>query len=172
MLILIITSILDDFTTDSKLNQLLFSSKEVIESFKDSQIDDLLYSLLHFESISIHTHSGRPQNFDNKKHWHPLRLFKLFFNCEVMSIIVQATNSFVFRINSTRNSWKTLKIQDLYHFFDCLIKLALFNQLNRRSCWGSNGILSQVSLSKNRFESILYNFHFKDRGFNSIQDNW
>ena len=27
-------------------------------------------------------------------------------------------------------------------------------------------------MSKNRFESILYNFHFKDRGFNPIQDNW
>ena len=85
-----------------------------------------------------------------------------------MSIIVQATNSFAFRTNSTRNPWKTLEIQELYHFFDCLIKLALFNQSNRSSCWDSNGILSQVSLSKNRFEFILYNFYFKDRGFNSI----
>jgi Transposase IS4 len=27
-------------------------------------------------------------------------------------------------------------------------------------------------LSKNRFEAILRNFYFKDRGFNPVQDNW
>jgi hypothetical protein len=27
-------------------------------------------------------------------------------------------------------------------------------------------------LSKNRFEDILYNFHFKDRGSGSIKGNW
>jgi Transposase IS4 len=88
-----------------------------------------------------------------------------------MSIIVKETNSYAFRTNSAQNPWKTLEIQELYHFFGCLIKLALWKHPSRTYYWSSNGILAQVPLSKNRFESILSNFHFKDRGLNPIQGN-
>jgi Transposase IS4 len=89
-----------------------------------------------------------------------------------MSIIVKEINSYAFRTNSAQNPWKTLEIQELYHFFGCLIKLALYKHPPRTYCWSFNGILAQVPLSKNRFESILSNFHFKDRGLNPIQGNW
>jgi Transposase IS4 len=85
-----------------------------------------------------------------------------------MAIIVKETNSYAFQTNSAQNPWKTLEIQELYHFFRCLIKLALFKHPFRAYYWSSNDILAQVPLSKNRFESILSNFHFKDRGFNPI----
>jgi hypothetical protein len=85
-----------------------------------------------------------------------------------MSIIVKSTNSYAFGNNSAKNPWKTLEIQELYHFFSCLIKLGLFKHPLRSYSWGSNGILTQVPLSKNRFKSILHNFHFKDRGLNPI----
>jgi Transposase IS4 len=124
-----------------------------------------------FTPISIKQHKGRPQNIDINQYQHPLRLFKLFFSWETMSIIAKSTNSYAFRTNSTKNPWKTLEIQELYHFFGCLIKLALFKHPSRTYCWSSNGILSQVPLSKNRFEAILRNFHFKDRGFAPKKDN-
>jgi Transposase IS4 len=65
-----------------------------------------------------------------------------------------------------------LTISELYHFFSCLFKLGLYKQPIREYCWGSNGVLSQVPLSKNRFESILCNLYFKDRGLNPSKDNW
>jgi Transposase IS4 len=89
-----------------------------------------------------------------------------------MSLIVKETNSYAFRTNSAQYPWKTLEIQELYHFFGCLIKPALWKHPPRTYCWGFSGILAQVPLSKNRFESILSNFHFKDRGLNPIQGNW
>jgi Transposase IS4 len=89
-----------------------------------------------------------------------------------MSLIVKETNSYAFRTNSAQNPWKTLEIQELYHFYGCLIKLALWKHSFRAYCWSLNGILSQVPLLKNRFESILSNFHFKDRGFNPEKGNW
>ena len=89
-----------------------------------------------------------------------------------MSLIAKETNSYAFRVNSAKNSQKTLEIQELYHFFGCLIKLALFKHPPRAYCWASNGILAQVPLSKNRFEAILSNFHFKDRGFAPEKNNW
>jgi Transposase IS4 len=90
----------------------------------------------------------------------------------MISIIVKETNSYAFRTNSAKNPWKTLEIHKLYHFFECLIRLKLFKHPPRAYFWGSEGILAQVPLSKNRFKSILSNFHFKDRDFNPIQDNW
>jgi Transposase IS4 len=150
----------------------LFSCEEAAESFKDCSFNDLLRPLPDFILIPIAIHSGRPQNLLNDKYWHPLRLFKLFFNWEIMSIIVKETNSYAFRTNSAKNPWKTLEIQELYHFFGWLIRLGLFKHPPRVYSWHSGGVLLQVLLSKNRFESILSNFHFKDRGFNPIQGNW
>jgi Transposase IS4 len=89
-----------------------------------------------------------------------------------MSIIAKSTNSYAFRTNSAKNPWKTLEIKELYHFFGCLIKLGLYKHPPRHYCFEKNGILSQVPLSKNRFEAILRNFYFKDRGFALKKDNW
>jgi Transposase IS4 len=89
-----------------------------------------------------------------------------------MEIIVKNTNSYAFRNNSASKPWKSLTISELYHFFGCLFKLGLYKQPIREYCWGSNGVLSQVPLLKNRFESILCNLHFKDRGLNPSKDNW
>ena len=97
---LIAPSIKDDSTIDQKLNKVLFSSEEAPKAFENCEINDLLRPLPDFEPISITTHSGKPQNIDIQKHWHPLRLFKLFFSWETMSIIVDSTNSYAFRTNS------------------------------------------------------------------------
>jgi Transposase IS4 len=91
-----------------------------------------------------------------------------------MSIIVESINSYAFHTNTAKNPWKTLKIKELYHFFGCLLKLGLYKHPPRPYLWENNGILLQVPLSKNRFESILHNFHFKDCGLNPILtgSNW
>jgi Transposase IS4 len=89
-----------------------------------------------------------------------------------MSIIAKSTNSYAFRTNSAKNPWKTLEIPELYHFFSCLLKFSLWKHPSRAYLWQNSGIFSQVPLSKNRFESILSNFHFKDRGFNPEKGNW
>ena len=86
-----------------------------------------------------------------------------------MLIIVNSTNSFAFRTNSAQNPWKSLLIAELYQFFGCLIKLGLFKHPPRSYSWGSDGVLAHTPLSKNRFESILRNIHFKDRVLNSIK---
>jgi Transposase IS4 len=83
-----------------------------------------------------------------------------------MSIIAKSTNSYAFHTNSAQNPWKTLEIKELYHFFGCLIKLGLWKHPPRSYYWENNGILAQVPLLKNRFEAILPNFYFKDRGLN------
>jgi Transposase IS4 len=150
----------------------LFGVKEASESFKDVLINDLLRSLPDFEPISIVLYNGKPQNLNLTIYWHPLRLFKLFFSWEIMEIIVKNTNSYAFRNNSASKLWKSLIISELYHFFGYLFKLGLYKQSIREYCWGSNGVLSQVLLSKNRFKSILCNLHFKDRGLNPFKDNW
>jgi Transposase IS4 len=94
-------------------------------------MNDLLRSLPDFTPISITKHFGRPQNLDLNQHWHPLRLFKLFFDWKTMGLIVKETNSYAFRTNLTTNPWKTLSIPELYHFFGCLIRLGLWKHLPR-----------------------------------------
>ena len=78
----------DDSTANQTLNKALSSAEEALDSFKDCKINDLLCSLPYFEPISINLHPEKPQNLDINKHWHPLELFKLFFNWETMSIII------------------------------------------------------------------------------------
>ena len=85
-----------------------------------------------------------------------------------MSIIVNLINSYAFQTNSAKNPWKTLLISELYHFFGCLLKLGLYKNPLRTYSWHSRGVLSQAPLLKNRFKSILRNFHFKDRGLNTV----
>ena len=82
-----------------------------------------------------------------------------------MALIVKEINSYVFRTNSVKKPWKSLTISELYLFFGCLIRLELFKHPPRYYLWSFNSVLVQVSLLKNRFEFILSNFHFKDRGF-------
>ena len=89
-----------------------------------------------------------------------------------MSIIVKSTNFYAFRINSAQRPWKSLSIPELYHFFGCLIRLELFKHPPHSYSWSSGGVLAQVPLLKNRFESILRNIHFKDRGLNPIKGHW
>jgi Transposase IS4 len=89
-----------------------------------------------------------------------------------MGLIVKETNSYAFRNNSAYNSWKTLSIPELYHFFDCLNRLGLHKHPSRAYYWKSHGFLAQVPLSKRRFQSILSNFHFKDHGLTSLKGNW
>ena len=91
-----------------------------------------------------------------------------------MSLIVKETNSYVFRYNSVQNPWKSLSILELYHFFGCLLLLALHKKPIHRYLWNPNGILALSSISKHRFEQIMSFLHFKDRGENpsSIGANW
>ncbi len=86
-----------------------------------------------------------------------------------MAIIVKETNSFTFRSNSAQNPWVSLSIKELYHFFGYLLLLSLHKQLPRAYSWRLNRVLSKTPLSKNRFEQIIKNFHFKDRGLNLIK---
>jgi hypothetical protein len=92
-----------------------------------------------------------------------------------MSLIVKETNSYAFRHNSTQNPWKSLSIIKLYHFFGCLLSLALHKHPIHRYLWrNNNGILRNSSISKHRFEQIMSFLHFKDRGESpsSIGANW
>ncbi|KAF7502059.1 hypothetical protein GJ744_007689 [Endocarpon pusillum] len=120
-------SIPDDSTVDIKLNQLLIPSEEAEEHFKGRQVHELLRPLPEFQPIPIVEHPSAPQNLPNYQHWHPLALFQLFFNWEVMSLIVKETNSFAFRYNSAANPWKSLSVIELYHFFGCLLLIPLSN---------------------------------------------
>ncbi len=45
-----------------------------------------------------------------------------------MSIIVKEINSFAFYNNSALNSWISISIKELYHFFDCLLLLSLYKK--------------------------------------------
>ena len=89
-----------------------------------------------------------------------------------MSLIVKETNSYAFRNNSASNPWVSLSIKELYQFFGCLLLLALHGHPPRTYSWHSNGVLARTPLSKNRFEQIIKNIHFKDRGLNSVSSNW
>ena len=124
----------------------MFSSEEASESFLNCKINDLLRPLSDFTLIPISIHFERPQNLLNDKHWHPLQLFKLFFNWETMSIIIKETNFYAFWMNSAKNSWKSLTISELYWFFGCLIHLSLFKHPLCHYSWSSEGILLQVPL--------------------------
>ena len=85
-----------------------------------------------------------------------------------MSLIVKETNSFAFRYNSAQNPWKSLSILELYHFFGCLLLLALHKQPIHCYLWTvPNGILAYSPISKHRFEQIMSFLHFKDRGESS-----
>jgi hypothetical protein len=57
-------------------------------------------------------------------------------------------------------------------FFGCLLKLALFKHPPRAYCWSDSGVLAKTPLSKSRFEAILRNIHFKDRGLNPTAGPW
>ena len=89
-----------------------------------------------------------------------------------MSLIVKETNSYAFRNNSISNPWISLSIKELYQFFGCLLLLSLHGHPPRVYSWHFNGVLARTPLSKNRFEQIIKNIHFKDRGLNSVSSNW
>jgi Transposase IS4 len=89
-----------------------------------------------------------------------------------MALIIKETNSYTFRNNKVFNLWKTLSISELYHFFSFLIRFGLYKHPYRSYLWSFHGVLSQVPLLKNRFEAILSNIHFKDRGLRPIKGNW
>jgi Transposase IS4 len=89
-----------------------------------------------------------------------------------MSIITKNTNSYAFRTNTAQNPWKSLINSELYHFFGCLIRLALYKQPPRVYIFSLGGVLFQTLLSKNRFEQILRNFYFLDRGLNPVKGHW
>ncbi len=161
-------SISDDSTADKKLNNFLIPSAETAEQVENRPISEILRPLPNFEPLSLKTHLGQPRNLDLNKHWHPLALFQLFFDWKTMGIIVKETNSFAFHNNSAQNPWVSLSIKELYHFFGCLLLLSLYKQSPRAYSWRLNGVLSKTPLSKNRFEQIIRNFHFKDRGLNLI----
>ena len=74
-------------------------------------------------------------------------------------------------MNSAQKPWKSLTISELYQFFGYLIRLELYKYPLHHYLWSSSRVLAQVPLSKNCFESILRNFHFKDRGFAPEKDN-
>ena len=74
-------------------------------------------------------------------------------------------------MNSAKKPWKSLTISELYQFFGCLICLGLYKYPLCHYLWSSSGVLAQVPLLKNCFESILRNFHFKDHGFAPEKDN-
>ena len=69
-----------------------------------------------------------------------------------MSLIVKETNSYAFRHNSAKNPWKSLSILELYHFFGCLLLLALHKQPIRQYLWSSNEVLTFSSISRDRFK--------------------
>jgi Transposase IS4 len=78
-----------------------------------------------------------------------------------MALIIKETNSYAFRNNKAFNPWKTLSIQELYHFFSCLIRLGLFKHPPRSYSWSSNDILAQVPLLKNRLSPFYLIFTLK-----------
>ena len=91
-----------------------------------------------------------------------------------MSLIVKETNSFAFRYNSAQNPWKSLSILELYHFFGCLLLLALHKQPIHHYLWTvPNEILAYSPISKHCFEQIMSFLHFKDReeSSSSIESN-
>jgi len=104
----------------------LIPPAEAAEQFENRSISEILRSLSNFEPLSLKSHLEQPRNIDLNKHWHPLALFQLFFNWKTMAIIVKETNSFTFRSNSAQNSWISLSVKELYHFFDCLLLLSLY----------------------------------------------
>ena len=130
--------------------------EEAEEHFKGRPINEILRPLPDFQSIPIVEHPSEPRNLSSNQHWHPLTLFQLFFSWEVMSLIVKETNSFAFRCNSIQNPWKSLSVLELYHFFDCLLLLALYKKPIQRYLWQSpHGILAFFPISKHRFEQIM-----------------
>jgi hypothetical protein len=171
LIISIAPSIPDDSTADKKLSKFLLASSDEIEQ-KNATISEILRPLPKYNPMVITPHSGASQNLDIGLHWHPLRLFKLFFNWETMALIVKETNFYAFQTNIPSNPWISLLIPELYHFFGCLLKLALYKHPPRAYCWSDSGVLAKTPLSKNRFESILRNIHFKDRGLNPTADPW
>ena len=91
-----------------------------------------------------------------------------------MSLIVKEINSYAFRYNSAQNPWKSLSIIELYHFFGCLLLLALYKQPIHHYLWQNpNEILAFSLLSQYQFDQIMSFLHFKDRGenFSSIEAN-
>ena len=80
-----------------------------------------------------------------------------------MSLIVKETNSYAFYYNSIQNPWKSLFILELYHFFGCLLLLALYKKSVQRYLLQPHGILAYSLISKHRFEQIMLFLHFKDR---------
>ncbi len=165
---LIAPSITDNSTADKKLNNFLIPSAEATEQFENRLISEILRSLSKFEPLLLKPYIEQSRNIDLNKYWHSLALFQLFFDWKMMTIIIKETNSFAFHNNSAQNPWVSLSIKELYHFFGCLLLLSLHKQSPRAYSWRLNKVLLKTPLSKNRFEQIIKNFHFKDRGLNPI----
>jgi len=172
--ILIAPSIPDNSTADKKFNNFLIPPAEAAEQFENRPISEILRSLLNFEPLSLKPHLEQPRNIDLNKYWHPLAFFQLFFDWKTMTIIVKEINSFAFRSNSAQNTWVSLSVKELYHFFGCLLLLSLHKHPPQVYSWRLNEVLSRTPLSKNRFKQIIKNLHFKDRGLNpvNIDLNW
>ncbi|XP_067140293.1 piggyBac transposable element-derived protein 4-like [Centruroides vittatus] len=95
----------------------------------------------------------------------PLEYFRLFFDINLVNIIVRATNRYVMQQPKTsRKQWDPVTTDDIYVFFTICIIQGIVHKPEQRMYWATNEIfltpIFSKLMSKNRFIQINKNLHF------------
>ena len=171
---IIAPSIKDDSTADSSIEKFIVPIEDWPQSFPENpKVKDILRPIPTFKPTLLppFEDKGRPRNIDLSIHWHPLRLFLLFFSWDLLQYICDQTNSYAYRNNEATDPWRSISPIELLHFLGCLIIIGLFNQPPRKYLWNQRGgCLRGTPISKNRFEQIVKYIHFNDRGPNPVSN--
>ncbi|XP_065290955.1 piggyBac transposable element-derived protein 4-like [Dermacentor albipictus] len=94
----------------------------------------------------------------------PIEAFSLYFDDEVMQLLVEETNRFAEQKN--RRKWKTITLDELRAFFGILILMSVNPRHQLYLYWSSDNFFNAPEISKvmsfKRFQSIMNCLHLSD----------
>ncbi|XP_031729806.1 M-phase phosphoprotein 8 isoform X2 [Anarrhichthys ocellatus] len=104
--------------------------------------------------------------FNTTRAWSPISLFQLFFSASVVRKIIDNTNANAAKRKQAGLKWEVLTVKDFYIFLSIIIFTGLVTVHNRSDYWRKkcpyNFQFPGDSMTRNRFESILWSLHLSD----------
>ncbi|XP_067122000.1 piggyBac transposable element-derived protein 4-like [Centruroides vittatus] len=106
-------------------------------------------------------------NFTLADYFDPLAYFLLFFNLELINMIVTETNNFALQqARSSRDQWEPVTVEEIYIFLTISILQGLLYKPSEKMYWSRNKLIETPIFGKlmkrTRYEEIKKNLHFEN----------
>lgn len=111
------------------------------------------------------TTSGVSNTFSLEPDAPEAQYFKLFFDKNIMDIIITETNRYA-HSDKKQDQWKDTDISEMYCFLAMCITMGLVEKPSLKDYWTTNQIIEtpffRTAFTRDRFMSLLSNLHFID----------